>query len=280
MKLKAVYEAQEDIPEQYTELFSERNGQWELTGIEGIKTEADTKRQLDANRKLRDEVKGLKETLSKFDGIDADKFHEQIDELEELRARVESGGGKADEEAIQKRIDAAVQRKLAPVERERDKFKGELESATGKVSELTTSIQMSKIERAVVKAAQDAKVVPSAYDDVLLRAQRLFEVTDDGAIVTKDQVGVTPGIDPAVWLSEIQPKASHWWGTTVGGGANGNLNGSGSAGASNPFSKAGWNKTKQGDYIREHGEDKAAQAARSAGFSDLDAALGSGSAIK
>ena len=48
------------------------------------------------------------------------------------------------------------------------------------------------------------------------------EIQDKGLIaprITRDNVGVTPGIDPAVWLSEIQAKRPHWWGEMVGTGA-------------------------------------------------------------
>jgi hypothetical protein len=66
-------------------------------------------------------------------------------------------------------------------------------------------------------------------------------------------------------LKDMQDKAPHWWPASVGGGARG---GSGGGGArSNPWLKDNWNLTKQGAYLREHGEEKARAMAESAGVS-------------
>jgi len=44
MGLEAIHKTLEEIPEQYRDLYSERNGQFELTGISGVKTQADVDR--------------------------------------------------------------------------------------------------------------------------------------------------------------------------------------------------------------------------------------------
>jgi hypothetical protein len=98
-------------------------------------------------------------------------------------------------------------------------------------------------------------------DDVLMLGERVFEVTDDGAVVTRDGVGVTPGIAADIWLSEMQDKRPHWWPASTGGGANG---GSGNNNfAKNPFSREHWNLTEQGQAIRTDRAkaDRMAQAA-------------------
>ena len=41
MPLKVIHDTLEDIPEAYRELYSEKNGKWELTGIVGLVTQAD-----------------------------------------------------------------------------------------------------------------------------------------------------------------------------------------------------------------------------------------------
>jgi hypothetical protein len=96
----------------------------------------------------------------------------------------------------------------------------------------------------------------------------MLTVSEDGKrVVARDNVGVTPGIDPETWFSEMQQKGRPWWGVSAGGGANGSTaNGGGSA---NPWSKDGWNVTAQGQFVRQHGEDKARTMAKSAGV-DFD----------
>ncbi|QFR59625.1 hypothetical protein P6F33_gp24 [Pseudomonas phage Quinobequin-P09] len=90
----------------------------------------------------------------------------------------------------------------------------------------------------------------------------MLEVNEEGKVVTRDGVGVTPGIDATVWLTEMQSKKTHWWGPSQGGGAGGNRSGSG--GGANPWSADGWNMTEQGRILKEN-RSRAEQMAKSAG---------------
>ena len=104
--------------------------------------------------------------------------------------------------------------------------------------------------------------MPEAIDDALMYADSMLEITEDGRIVTRDQVGVTPGIDPTVWLSEMQQKKRHWWPASQSGGAAGS-NGGG-VGGDNPWSASGWNLTRQAEMMDQDAA-RAEQMARSAG---------------
>ena len=95
-------------------------------------------------------------------------------------------------------------------------------------------------------------------------AERVFEVGEDGRVTTSGASGVTPGLDPAAWLLEVQPKRTHWWPASVGGGARGKGYGSGSAWDKNPWTRQHWNLTAQGQVYAADPE-RAAQMARSAG---------------
>jgi hypothetical protein len=115
---------------------------------------------------------------------------------------------------------------------------------------------------AVRGAASKLKVVDSAVEDVTLLAERLFTIDETGAVVTKDNVGVTPGISADVWLTDMQAKRPHWWGPSQGGGAGGNRGGN--SGVTNPWSKDAWNLTEQGRIYKEN-SGKAEQLAKAAG---------------
>jgi hypothetical protein len=80
------------------------------------------------------------------------------------------------------------------------------------------------------------KVIPEAQEDVLLYARALFTVAEDGSVVTKDAGGVSPGLPPKVWLSDMAQKRPHWWPLSVGGGARSS---SSVSGKSNPWSAEG-----------------------------------------
>ena len=71
------------------------------------------------------------------------------------------------------------------------------------------------------------------------------------------------------WLKDMQEAKPHWWPASQGGGAGGGRGGLGGARADNPWTKEGWNLTKQGQFVRQFGDAKALEAAKAAGLSGL-----------
>jgi hypothetical protein len=106
----------------------------------------------------------------------------------------------------------------------------------------------------------------TAIDDAVILAERQLEVLDDGNVVTKDKVGVTPGLDPLAWLQEMQSKRPHWWAPSQGGGAGGNRGGGNDFTGPNPFSNEHWNMTAQGKLVMTDPK-KAEKMATAAGTS-------------
>lgn len=266
MKLKFKYDKKEDIPSGYDALFEERDGAWVFVGVEGLRGPDDFERQQTALNAERQAHKDTKAKLARFKDLDPDKVAEQLDELEELRATVEAGNGNKDPAATDKLVEQRVKRQLAPIERERDQLKtkvSELEAANG---QLSTTIKQGKIESALRAEAQKQGVLPTAVDDILLYGERVFDVDDAGKITVKDGVGFTPGLGPDLWLKDIQQKRPHWWPASQGGGANGG-NGGGRDSGDNPWSAKGWSLTAQGQYVKQHGMEKAGQMAKLAGTS-------------
>lgn len=259
MKLKAVYSSAEDIPQGYEDLYTERNGQFELTGIEGIKTQGDVDRVQESLRKERDEHKATKAQLQKFGELDADEVHEKLDRVAELEA---AAGGKIDDDKMEELVQARLKRERGPLEREITQLKTKNQEFEQQVTEFQQKDHQRTIHDHVRKAAQSQKLVDTAVDDALMVAERVMDVTEDGRVVTKDNVGVTPGLDPQVWLTEMQQTRPHWWGPSQGGGARGGSGGGG--GGNNPFSAESWNLTEQGRMVRESPE-RADQMAKSAG---------------
>ena len=239
MTIKATYADLNEIPEQYRDLFIERNGQYELSGIEGVKTEADVSRLQTALAKERAEHKTAKERLSVWDGLDPDEVRGQLDRLPELESLAQ---GKLDDEKINQLVEARLNIKLGPVERERAKLAEVLKERDATLAEYEAKDRQRMIHEAVRKAATESKVKPEAYDDVLLWADRIFEINETGSVTAKDNVGCTPGIDPSAWFSEIQGKKAYWWPDSQGGGATGNNSG---AGPANPWKKDSYNVTEQ-----------------------------------
>lgn len=271
--LKTIYDTREDIPEGYEALYTERNGKWELTGVQGVKTQADVDRVQEALRKEKSDHRETKDALRPFEGLDADVIHAQATALEEVTAQLEAvkKDGSIDESKLEPIISARVKQQIAPVERDKATLQRKLDDAAkvlaereGEVGQLKTSITTGDITRQISDAAAEAKLLPSAISDAVRYGQAVFEKAEDGRVITKDTAGVVPGLTPKEWLKDMQDKAPHWWPPSVGGGSQGG-GGKGGHSGNNPWSKAGWNITKQGQVVREQGEAKATEIAARVG---------------
>lgn len=270
MGLNLQYDKQDDIPEPHRELFTESGGKWNLTGITGLKTQADVdrvQRNLEAERTDHKKTKDRLRVVH-FDGhsiveMSDDQLRSAVtalDGYEELKTRAD---GKIDDEKINQIVESRIKTKLAPVERERTLLADKLKVSEGQVETFQTKEKQRTIGDKVREAAVAASLAPTAIEDALILAERMFDITEDGRIVTRDNVGVTPGVEADVWFTEMKPKREHWWPPSEGGGARGGR-GNGGGGA-NPWSADNWNMTHQGDYIRQHGDEKAQQMAKMAG---------------
>ena len=259
--LKATYTSLDDVPENFRELFEERGGIFHIAKIEGIKTDADVsriQRGLEAERNAHNQ---LKATVSGFLGDKKfDDIQSILDRVPELEA---AAAGKLDPQKIEELTEARLRTKLAPVERELNGLRTALSEKDQKLAAYEARDRQRAIHDHVRQAATAMKVIPSAIEDIAMLAERIFEVDAENRVTVKDGVGTTPGVTADIWLGEMQAKRPHWWPASVGGGAGGS--GGGGGGVGNPWSADHWNMTEQGNYVRTHGEAKAAQAAAAVG---------------
>lgn len=268
-ELKALYDSADDIPESvedFRALFTEKNGKHELTGISGVQTPANVARLETSLSKERLDHKATKDKLGVWGDLKHDDVVASLDRIPELEA---AGAGKLDdakiEEIVNRRVEGVIKSKLSPLERANKKLlEGNAELTTANEGFTVANTRRTigdDVRRALVKA----KVVPEAHDDALMLGERVFEVTEDGNVVTRDNVGVPPGLDADGWLTEIQDKKPHWWPASVSGGALGSRGPGTSLGGKNPWSAAAWNMTEQGRYLRANGTEKAKRMAEAAG---------------
>jgi hypothetical protein len=261
--LKAIHETADEIPELYRDLYSERGGKWELTGIAGVKTDADVARVQEALRKEKEDHKKAKEAARVWNeaGWKFDEVQERMDKWDELTLQAQAG--KIDDEKVNQIVESRIKARISPVEREKQQLAEKLAEAGTVIQTFQEKERVSAIHNSVRETRAKLKYVETAEEDILLLAERMLEIDDSGNVVTKDGVGVTPGISPDIWLQEMQTKRPHWWPESQGGGAKGGKAGNGFA--SNPWSAANWNLTAQGAYITANGVEKAQQMAAAAG---------------
>jgi hypothetical protein len=256
--LKLKYDSLDQVPAKYLDLYEIKDGVYLLTGVElPPSKEADVQRLQTALTKERSDHSSTKEKLKPFENIDPATVQASLDELEELRIKVDGLKDTDVEGKVQKLVDSKVERIKATYEREKQQLTTKLSTYEQQVADLSGTITKTKINGALMKAAQENKIVPTAMEDILLHSS-MFEVSESGDIISKESK-----LDVNVWLQDMKDKRPHWWPASVGGGASGsNSNGGGS---NNPWSKASWNLTEQGRILREQGADKAGQLAKLAG---------------
>lgn len=240
------YDKEDDVPDAHKELYTERDGKWVLTGVEGGGYD-NINRVTEALRKEKNDHKATKDKYSKLNGKDIDQLLERDGEYEELKLRAE--GKSLDEEKLEQMVSIRVKQKMAPLERENTELKSKLATSEGEVNTLRGEKTSNTIKSHIRKAASKLKVTDTALEDIEILGERLFEIDDTGRVVAKDNVGVTPGIDVEMWLSDQREKRPHWFPGNVGGGAGGSRGQHG--GGANPWSHDGWNLTEQGKILKE-----------------------------
>jgi hypothetical protein len=262
MKLKHLYDKQEDIPEAFRELYTERNGKWELTGIEGIKTQEDVTRLETALTKERADHKATKDKLSPFKDMNAEEVLAKLDRMEELEA---AAGGKVDEAKLDEIVEKRLKARVAPLDRKIADLTTKLTEVEASKTAAEGKLTKRSIADEVRSAALKAKIVDTALDDVLLLADTMFTMREDGKIVVRDDAPFSPGLDANTWVNDLKEKRPHWWPASKGAGSGGGNSIDG--GGTNPWSAKGWNMTAQGTILREKGEEHAKRLAESVGSS-------------
>ncbi len=227
-----------------------------LPAVKTVKAEAATTRQ-----KMKDFENKYKK-LEAFEGMDAIEVRAKLDRIEELEL---ASGGKLDQAAIDKIVEARIKTKLAPIERERDTLKTEKLTLTQQIEQFTTQNRMRSLSDQIREAATKEKMLPEAIEDAVILAERIMNIDEDGhATVKANKAGYTEGLDVVNWMQDVKSKRPHWWGPTLGGGARGGLGGGGAG--NNPWSTEHWNMTEQNKmYIAD--KVKAQKMAEAAGTS-------------
>ena len=236
--IKAIEENFDDIPEQFKELYSERDGKYELNGIEGLKTSTDVKKLQDALLKERTDHKTIREKFSMFNGMDEESISKKLAKLEELEKENSSA-------------------KVVPVEpvhfkRENEKLQKDIEELTKSISFYKQKDIMRIIHDDVRRAISKSKgFQETAIDDALMYAEQMLEINDQKKVVCKQDSSISPGADVINWLKDMQESKPHWWLPSISGGALGSYQSNGYI-KNNPWTKDNWNMLEQNEIYKQN----------------------------
>ena len=236
-----------------------------LTGIAGVYTQANLDRVQAALDKERADHKETKDKLTVWGDLDHEKTLATLDRIPELEAAAKGALDEAKiEEIVTRRVEGTINTRTAPLERQVTVLTGKLETVATERDALAGEKQQRRVHDTVLEALiEKPEVRRDAYDDALLWAERHLEIReDDNKIVTRDQVGVTPGVETGVWLMEMLDKRPHWQKPSKGGGAPGSRDGGDIT--NNPWNPKAPNLTEQARILSEN-PDRARQLAQAAG---------------
>ena len=134
------------------------------------------------------------------------------------------------------KIDEVIERRVGAMKTD---LEARLTAAQEKVTELEESslANVSKVKKLVMdglirQAGGELKILPTAFDDAIHRANGRFELDEDDSPVARDDHGTllmgkdgkTP-LSPLEWLDGMREKAPHWFPTPTGAGAGGGSGG-------------------------------------------------------
>ncbi len=253
MTIKSVMTAEEhaEVDPVIQELYSERDGSYELTGIQGAKSEADFRRQQVALEKERGDHKSTKARLKPWGDMDYDETMGILDRQPELEA---AAAGSIDEDKLQELAESKANTRVMPLERELAKFRETVLERDATIQNYETKEITRVVTDALRKVGKETKMIDA--EDMVVYGKSHFTLNEHGEILTKEGLGVEQ------FAADLQHSKGHLWGSTSGGGAQGSNSGGG--GGINPFTHENWDVTQQMAMIGENPE-RAEAKRRSAG---------------
>ena len=236
--LNVIVDSLDDVPEGAREHYQERDGKFELD-LTGAFSQIDRDNLQVALRKEREVSAGASGKIKLFGEWTPETIAElegQHDQLTIENTALKKEGGPTGED-VDKLVEARVMARIAPVERNLQRAQTEIGTLTEERNTLSSARSRDAIQREVLGAfsAKDLGANVDARPDVELWAGSVFEVLEGGEVVSRDGVGLTPGLKPADILKDMKDQGvrRHWFGVTKGAGAGGG--GGGPVTGDNPF---------------------------------------------
>lgn len=235
-QLELSYDSADDIPAGMESLYTEKDGKQVLTGVKGMKTQADIDRLQTALTKERNDHKTVRTQLSSLSSYGTiEEITANLDRIPELEAKQ----GKGDPADIEKIVTA----RLAPVQRKLDEALTTISEKDKEIGGYKGEKTKATIAETVRKAAKGLKIRESAIEDAIMFGERVLTIDESGNVVTKENSGVTPFATAEDMLRDILPTRQHWLEDSFGGGSQGGKGGQFSG--TDPYSHDGWSITEQ-----------------------------------
>ena len=212
MALKYIIDSLDGLDQGVASLYEQADGKFRLN-VEGV-----------APREKLDEFRNtnidLMKKLDSYKDFDVAKYTTLLDLEKRVSAKDLIDAGKVDE-VVQTRIQSMR------VEHEQT-----VEQLNKQLNKSNKQLESLLIDSAVRVQAMSQGVIPTAIDDVMLRARTQFKIVEGRAVPHVDDKPVygKDGVNPMSveeWISGLAKNAPHLFEASQGSGAQGSRNGSG-----------------------------------------------------
>lgn len=238
--LKFIYETKEEIPKGLEGFYEEANGKFALQ-CEGAVPSS----RLDEFRQNNLDLIKKNEELAGFQGMDL----EEIKDLMAKKKEIEESKVKGDEE-----IKNLIEKR---VEEMRTLHEQEIATRDQRIGTLEGNLSERIIDSALLEAGSELGLRSTAHFDVIARGRRVFKMENDQPVAYDEKGEKLFGADGQPlstkdYMKKLVKEAEHLFEPSKGGGAGSNGGGgAGGVGGVNPWSKEGFNLTKQAAMLRE-----------------------------
>ena len=211
MLLKTQLDSISHLPEAIQDLYSPSNGGFKLTGIEGIKTQEDINALSGSLANERAEHKATRARLAKWRGMNFNDTQARLDSIPALEAELALARSNSTNGDLDSTVDRLTNLRMSGANRQISALKAELDELKTANASLVEEEHNRTIVRAMREAAIAAGVQSCAISDAEMLATTIMQLDESGCPVTRDGVGVIPGLDASQLLIDLKESRAHWW---------------------------------------------------------------------
>jgi hypothetical protein len=259
MPLESVIADKATIPQGLETYYIEKDGKFVLD-VTGMKTQVDFDAYAEA---LKKRFTDSAADLAKANGgnLSREDIFAHVDEA--LKKGFEQHGAKPNgndgEGGTGGEGGGDISARLHDLERDAASNKDQIAKLTQERDDALGKSRDTTIRNTLSEAATKAGATPDGVRNLVTLTEPNFEITQDGTVVTKlDAKSGTPNQSADDFFANAarQKEFRMFWPASQGAGADndgtGGGGGGGDLGAGNPWSKAGWNMTKQGQMVKSN----------------------------
>src|SRR4051812_3933009 len=208
MNLKYKYQTQQEIPPEFTQLYTEHNGGF-LLNVDGAIEQSKVDDFRSENRSL---LQQLDEIKKRFEGIDPDAVRAVEAEKQKLQKQQPPRPGG---------VEQVIESRLKPLQLTHQK---QIQDLASERDALVARLSEIQIDQGVVSAATRRGLRPTAIPDITARARQVFKLHNgspaafdtDGKTIRPGRDGVAP-LNLEEWIDSQISEAPHLFESNTGG---------------------------------------------------------------